>query len=86
MLLTSDRIELLKKREQQIRAQLAAERAKNQRRAGKQAVMDAKIVGRAVLDIATQDPNGFGVMLKQVLNSAGLDERARAFLAKRGLL
>jgi hypothetical protein len=86
MLLTNAHIELLKKREQEIRAQLTAERAKNQRRAERKALMKAKVVGRVVLDIAAQDPNGFGVMLKSVLNSAGLDERTRAFLSKESLI
>jgi hypothetical protein len=84
--MTNARIELLEKRKHEIQAQLAAERAKGQRRAEREAAKAATIIGRAVLDIAAQDPNGFGLMLKQVLSSAPLEERSRAFLSREGLL
>ncbi len=82
---SNGRIEFLKKREQEIRAQIAAERAKGQRRAEREAVLAAKIVGKAVIELAAQNPDGFGMMLKQVLNTA-VDEKSRALLQRVGVL
>jgi len=82
----NSRIEFLKKREQEIRAQLAAEQTKSRRRAEREAARTVEIVGKAVIQMAAQSPEGFGVMLKQVLGATVIEERARDLLRRNGVL
>jgi predicted metal-dependent hydrolase len=83
---TNTRIEFLKKKEQEIRTKLAAEQAKNRRRAERETVRAVEVVGKAVMQMADENPLGFGLMLKQVLDTAVTDERARELLRGKGLL
>ncbi len=80
------RIEFLKRKEQEIRAQLAAERAKSQQRTERETQHAIQIVGKAVIDMATQSPSSFGAMLKQVLDTTVSEDRARELLRRKGLL
>lgn len=79
------RIEFLKKREQEIRAQIAVELAKSRRRADRETARAVQLVGEAVIHMATENP-GFKQTIAQVLNASVLDERARDLLRRKGLL
>jgi hypothetical protein len=82
------RIELLKKRENEIRAKIAAERVKQQKRKEKDRARLAAIIGAAMLDEAARVPD-FELLLKQRLSSSETlkqDERACEFLVSMGWL
>lgn len=81
-----NRIEFLKRREQEIRTQLAAEQAKSRRRAERETARLVEIVGKVVVEMAAQNPDGFGAMLKQVLNTQVTEEKTRGFLRQKGLI
>jgi hypothetical protein len=80
------RMEFLKRKEQEIRQQLAAERAKSQQRAEREAAHVVQIVGKAAVAMAIQSPASFGVSLKQVLDTTVSEDRARELLRRKGLL
>ncbi len=80
------RIEFLKQKERDIRAQLAAEQMKLRRREDKENTRLFRIVGAALVNHAAQSPDGFGLMLRQVLDSAVTDVKERRFLADKGWL
>ena len=79
------RIEALRKREQAIKAAIAAEQIRRQKRREKDDARLFAIVGEALVKNAAQSPD-FRLMLKQVLQSAALRETDRAFLAGKGWL
>jgi hypothetical protein len=80
------RIDALKEREREIRAQIAAEQMRLARRKEKDNAKLFSIVGEALVQTAAQNPEGLGVMLRQVLSAAVTDDRERQFLAARGWL
>lgn len=79
------RIELLRQKERDIRAALAAELVKKAKREKREGEKLASIVGRVVCEQAAQDPESFGLMLKQVLDT-GATNREREFLRLKGML
>lgn len=79
------RLETLRKREQALRAKIAAEKVRQQKRKAKDDARVFQIVGEALTRYAGQSPE-FRLMLKQVLESAALRETERAFLAGKGWL
>jgi len=84
--MSADRIELLKKREASIREALLAERAKLAKRDQRDTEKLYRIVGEACCNAAAQNPEGFGLMLGQVMNASVTDEKARALLRRKGLI
>jgi len=82
---SNERIEALRKREQAIKAAIAAEQVRRQKRREKDDGRLFSIVGAALVQNAAQSPD-FRLMLKQVLQSAALRESDRAFLAGKGWL
>jgi hypothetical protein len=82
----NSRIEYLRKRDQEIRAQLNLELAKSRQRAERETARAVKVVGKAVIEMAAQNPTGFGLILKQVLDTSVLDDKARELLRRKGLL
>ena len=81
----SMKLEALRKREAAIKAAIAAEKVREQKRKEK---MDARvfaIVGEALTRQAERSPD-FRLMLRQVLQSAELRDTDRAFLAGNGWL
>jgi len=81
----NERIEALRKREQAIKAAIAAEQVRRQRRKEKEDARLFSIIGEALIKNAAQSPD-FQLMLKQVLQSAALRETDRAVLAGKGWL
>ena len=80
------RIQFLKKKQQELNAKLSAEHAKNRRRTERETARAVEVVGKAVMEMAADNPLGFGLMLKQVLDTAVTDERARELLRGKGLI
>jgi hypothetical protein len=79
------RLEALRKREAALKAAIAAEQIRRQKRKEKEDTRLFSIVGAALVQNAAQSPD-FRLMLKQVLQSAALRESDRAFLAGKGWL
>ena len=80
--LLSMRLEFLKEKERKLRTQLVAEQIKIRRRIEKEDARLFALVGRALVQHATQHPD-FGLMLIQVLRTVDLRESDRAFLKSR---
>jgi hypothetical protein len=76
------KLEVLRQREARLKATISAEIALEQKRERERLV---KIVGEALLDEAARSPN-FKTMLKQTLNTAAVDVKARRLLSDLGWL
>jgi len=81
----NSRIDLLRQREAAVRAAIAAEKVRQQKRRDKDVAREAAVIGEALVRHAGQSAD-FGLMLKQVLGTAELRESDRAFLALKGWL
>ena len=81
----SSRIDALRKREAALKAAIAAERVRQQKRREKDDARVFAVVGEALARYAEGSPD-FRLMLKQVLQSADLRDTDRAFLAGKGWL
>lgn len=82
----NERIELLKKREAEIRAKLAAERLKQQKREWREYERLKSIVGAALLAAASENAD-FEQMLKGVLKTTAIpSESDKRLLAAKGWL
>jgi hypothetical protein len=79
------RIELLKKREAEIRAALAAETVKRKKREFKEFERLKKIIGGALLANAAEDPT-FAAHLKERLQKAVVAGGEKGFLFSKGWL
>jgi hypothetical protein len=79
------RIEALKERERELRAQIAAEQIRLAKKRKKEDALLFSMVGRAVVEHASQSPT-FLLTLKQVLAVALTEERERKLAAARGLI
>jgi len=77
------RIELLRKREAEIRAAIAAETVKRKRREFKELERLKNVIGGALLATAAEDP-AFAVHLKERLQKAALVESETNFLRSKG--
>lgn len=73
----------LKEKERQIRAAIAAEQVKKRRRIEKENARLFALVGEALCQNAAENPDTFGLMLKQVLTSTVTDDRTREFLRSK---
>lgn len=78
------KIEALRKREAAIKAALAAEQVKQQKRRERENARLASIIGAALIENAVKNPNSFGAMVKQVLQASSLREADRSFLNAKG--
>jgi len=81
----ADRLAALRKRQESLRLVILDEVAKQQKRQERQHKKLVDIVGTALIAHAERT-QGFKVMLQQVLSSADVDERSRAFLRDHGWL
>ncbi len=79
------RLEALRQREAALRAAIAAEKVRQQKRKEKADARVFAIVGEALTRYAERSPD-FRLMLGQVLQSAELRDTDRAFLAANGWL
>jgi hypothetical protein len=79
----NERLDALKKREAELRAQIAAERVKQQRREWREYERLKNIVGAAVLANAAESPD-FDAVLKGVLKGAALVESEKKLLRGKG--
>jgi hypothetical protein len=75
----------LLRREQALKAAIATEKVRQQKKREKEDARLFSIVGEALVKNAAQSPD-FQLMLKQVLQSAALRESDRDFLAGKGWL
>ncbi|MGP0076179.1 MAG: hypothetical protein ACLPWF_30020 [Bryobacteraceae bacterium] len=83
---SNERIELLKKREAEIRAKLAAERVKQQKREWKDYERLKTIIGGALLANAAENAD-FELMLKGVLKTTAIiSESDKKLLRSKGWL
>jgi hypothetical protein len=80
------RIVALKKKEADIRAKLAAEQLKIKRRIDRENARLFALVGEALCRNAAQNPDGFGLMLRQVLGNTVSDIKELDFLRRKGML
>ena len=81
----NERIDALKKREAEIRAKIAAERVRQQRRAEKEYERLKSVIGGVLLESAARHPD-FELMLKSTLASAAIGESDRKLLRAKGWL
>jgi len=79
------RLDALQQREAALKAAIAAEKVRQQKREEKDAARLNSIIGAALARYASQSPE-FKLMLQQVLQSAEMRETDRAFLAGEGWL
>lgn len=79
----ANRLAALRKREATLKAAIAAEQVRQQKRKDKENARLFSVLGEALAHYASKSPD-FKLMLKQVLQSAGLRDTDRAFLAGRG--
>jgi hypothetical protein len=79
------RLEALRKREAALKAAIAEELVRQQKRKAADDARAASVVGEALLRHAEHSPQ-FTTMLKQVLQAATLADSDRAFLTKKGWL
>ena len=82
---SNERIDALLRREAAIKAAIAAEKVREQKRKEKTDARVFAIVGEALTRQAERSPD-FRLMLRQVLQSAELRDTDRAFLAGNGWL
>lgn len=78
------KIEALRKREAAIKAALAAEQVKQQKRRERENARLASIIGAVLIENAAKNPDTLGLMVKQVLQASELRESDRAFLQTKG--
>jgi len=81
----NDRIGALLRREAALKAAIAAEKVRQQKRKEKNDARVFSIIGEALTRQAERSPD-FRLMLRQVLQSAELRDAERAFLAANGWL
>jgi hypothetical protein len=79
------KLETLRRREAALKAAIAAEKVRQQKKREKDEAHEASVIGEALLRYSRQMPD-FRLMLKQVLATAELSDSNRAFLAGKGWL
>jgi len=79
----ANRLAALRKREAALKAAIAAEQVRQQKRKDKENARLFSVLGEALAHYAAKSPD-FKLMLKQVLQSAGLRDTDRTFLAGKG--
>jgi hypothetical protein len=80
----NSKIEALRRREAAIKAALAEEQVRQQKRRERENARLASIIGAALIENAAKNPDTLGLMVKQVLQASELRESERAFLAGKG--
>ena len=83
--IVNEKLESLRRKEAALKAAIATEKVRQQKRKEKDDARFFSIVGVALVQNAAQSPD-FRLMLKPVLQSAALRETDRAFLAGKGWL
>ena len=83
--IVNEKLEALRRKEAALKAAIAAEKVRQQKRREKEDARLFAIVGEAVIRNARRSPQ-FELMLKQVLQSAELRDTNRAFLSGKGWL
>lgn len=78
------KIEALRKREAALKAAIAAEQVRQQKRRERENARLASIIGAALIENAAKNPDTLGLMVKQVLQASELRESDRSFLAAKG--
>lgn len=79
----NNKLEALRKKEAALKAAIAAEQVKQQKRNQRENERLFSVVGHALVENATKNPS-FGLMVKQVLQAAELRETDRVFLTGKG--
>jgi hypothetical protein len=79
------KLEALRRREATLKAAIAEEKVRQQKRNAKDDARLFSVVGEALVHHATKSPD-FKLMLKQVLQSAELPDASRGFLTGKGWL
>jgi hypothetical protein len=74
------RLDALRKREASLKAAIAEEQRRHQRRSARAHARLVSLLGSTVIAHTARDPN-FKLMLQQVLRTAELDARSRQFLS-----
>ena len=82
MAITGSKLEILHKKEAALKAAIAAEKVRQQKRQAKDEARVHSVIGGALAVYAAQSPD-FQLMLKQVLQSAVLPDSDRTFLKKK---
>jgi len=80
---SNDRIDALLRREAQLKAAIAAEKVRRQKRREKEEERLAGIVGRVLLERAYKSDD-FHLMIGQVLQSSDLSDAERSFVSRKG--
>ena len=80
------RIEALQRRAHELKLRIAAELERRRKREAREQQRLFSIVGRVVCGKAAQNPEGFGLMLRQVLDGELTDNSERAFVRQKGIL
>jgi hypothetical protein len=83
--LANTKLDALRRREEALKAAIAEEKVRQQKRKEKEDARLFSVLGEALTHYAAQSPD-FKLMLKQVLQSADLRDTDRAFLAGKGWL
>ena len=81
--IANGKLEALRKKEVAVRAAIAEEKVRQQKRKEKDDARLFSIIGAALIQHATKN-DSFRLMLKQVLQSGELREADRAFLVAHG--
>jgi len=88
MLMTSSdntRLDALRKREVALKAAIAAEHIRQQKREEKERARLATLIGTALIDEAEHQPD-LALTLRHILKTVQFDERGKKFLEDRGWL
>jgi hypothetical protein len=80
---TGNKLELLRQRETELRAKIAAEVQRQQKRRWREFDRLRNIIGGALLSVAEENKD-FGLMLRQALQAADIAPSDRAFLKAKG--
>jgi len=83
--LANAKLEALRRREAALKAAIAEEKVRQQKRNAKDDARLFSVLGEALTHYAAKSPD-FELMLKQVLQSADLRDTDRAFLTGKGWL
>jgi hypothetical protein len=83
--IVNEKLESLRRKEAALKAAIATEKVRQQKRKEKEDARLFSIVGEVLVKNAAQSPD-FQLMLKQVLQSAALRETDRVFLAAKAWL
>jgi hypothetical protein len=78
------RLELLRDKENAVKAAIAAEKVKQQQQKERDKARLASIIGLALIEVCDKQPESVGFMVRQILSASSLRETDRSFLAAKG--